>query len=546
MKILRLGIKHKLLGGFGILAAIVVGVSAFALHALSDANLAFTGYTAGVNARANTAAQIRMAVDRRAIAARNLVLVTKPDDIAVEKADVERAHADVQRYLAQLQSLLASASDTTPEARQLAADIANVESRYGPVALAIVQQALAGQREDAIAAIDDKCRPLLAELVRATDAYASYTRERESALAQAGVERYDTARNLMLGICAAALALAALAGVAITRSITRPLSEAVRVARTVADGDLTSHIEVRGHDETRDLLDALDTMNTRLAGIVSRVREGSSGIALAVGEIAAGNVDLSQRTEEQAASLQETAATMEQFTSTVRLNAENAQQASTLASSASEVAQRGSHAVGRVVDTMNDLGERSSKIAEITGMIEGIAFQTNILALNAAVEAARAGEQGRGFAVVASEVRALAQRSSGAAKEIKELITASVQTVQDGAVLADEAGRTMNEVTQAVARVTDIMGEIAAASAEQSRGIDQVNLTITQMDETTQQNAALVEQAAAASKSLETQGRQLDETVATFRIAQERASGIDGLDGGERRPGRANWRMVPA
>ncbi|WP_186081987.1 methyl-accepting chemotaxis protein [Burkholderia gladioli] len=546
MKIPRLGIKHKLLGGFGILAAIVVGVSAFALHALSDANLAFTGYTAGVNARANTAAQIRMAVDRRAIAARNLVLVTKPDDIAVEKADVERAHADVQRYLAQLQSLLASASDTTPEARQLAADIANVESRYGPVALAIVQQALAGQREDAIAAIDDKCRPLLAELVRATDAYASYTRERESALAQAGVERYDTARNLMLGICAAALALAALAGVAITRSITRPLSEAVRVARTVADGDLTSHIEVRGHDETRDLLDALNTMNTRLAGIVSRVREGSSGIALAVGEIAAGNVDLSQRTEEQAASLQETAATMEQFTSTVRLNAENAQQASTLASSASEVAQRGSHAVGRVVDTMNDLGERSSKIAEITGMIEGIAFQTNILALNAAVEAARAGEQGRGFAVVASEVRALAQRSSGAAKEIKELITASVQTVQDGAVLADEAGRTMNEVTQAVARVTDIMGEIAAASSEQSRGIDQVNLTITQMDETTQQNAALVEQAAAASKSLETQGRQLDETVATFRIAQERASGIDGLDGGERRPSRANWRMVPA
>ncbi|WP_017921862.1 methyl-accepting chemotaxis protein, partial [Burkholderia gladioli] len=496
MKIPRLGIKHKLLGGFGILAAIVVGVSAFALHALSDANLAFTSYTAGVNARANTAAQIRMAVDRRAIAARNLVLVTKPDDIALEKADVERAHADVQRYLAQLQSLLASASDTTPEARQLAADIANVESRYGPVALAIVQQALAGQREDAIAAIDDKCRPLLAELVRATDAYASYTRERESALAQAGVERYDTARNLMLGICAAAVALAALAGVAITRSITRPLSEAVRVARTVADGDLTSHIEVRGHDETRDLLDALDTMNTRLAGIVSRVREGSSGIALAVGEIAAGNVDLSQRTEEQAASLQETAATMEQFTSTVRLNAENAQQASTLASSASEVAQRGSHAVGRVVDTMNDLGERSSKIAEITGMIEGIAFQTNILALNAAVEAARAGEQGRGFAVVASEVRALAQRSSGAAKEIKELITASVQTVQDGALLADEAGRTMNEVTQAVARVTDIMGEIAAASAEQSRGIDQVNLTITQMDETTQQNAALVEQAA--------------------------------------------------
>ncbi len=548
MKILQPSIKHKLLGGFGILAAVVVGVSAFGLHALSTANASFTSYTAGVNARANTAAQVRNAVDRRAIAARNLVLVTEPGDVALEKAAVEQAHADVQRYLAQLQSMLASASDTTPRARELATTIAEVESRYGPVALAIEKQALDGQRDAAIQAIDVQCRPLLAELIRATDAYANYTAEREAALIQVGAERYADTRNLMLAVCAAAVALAVAAGLWITRSITRPMSEAVRLARTVADGDLTTHIAVHGHDETRDLLEALDTMNTRLSGIVSRVREGSTGITMAVGEIAAGNVDLSARTEEQAAALQETAATMEEFTSTVRLNAENARQGSSLAANASDVALRGSGAVGRVVDTMNDLGERSSKIADITGIIEGIAFQTNILALNAAVEAARAGEQGRGFAVVASEVRSLAQRSSSAAKDIKELITSSVQTVQTGATLASEAGRTMSEVTQAVARVTDIMGEIAAASEEQSRGIEQINMAITQMDETTQQNAALVEQAAAASKSLEAQGRQLDETVAVFRVGPSVADGGAGARRDEvaSRAGRADWRMAAA
>ncbi|WP_414449490.1 methyl-accepting chemotaxis protein [Burkholderia sp. 22PA0099] len=542
MNILRRSIKHKLLGGFGILAVIVVAVSAFALNALENANQAFISYTAGINARANTAAQIRNAVDRRAIAARNLVLVTKPDDITLETTDVQSADADVQRYLAQLQTLLTNATDASPKAHQLAANIAEIESRYGPVARDIVKKALNGQREEATLEIDDKCRPLLAELERATNAYADYVRTQESDIAQINQDRFTQTRMLMFGVCAAAVVLAAISGLWITRSITRPLSEAVRVARTVADGDLTSRIEVRGHDETRDLLEALDTMNTRLSDIVARVREGSSGIALAVGEIAAGNVDLSVRTEEQAASLQETAATMEELTSTVRLNAENAQQASSFASSASEVAQRGSHAVGRVVDTMNDIGERSSKIADITGMIEGIAFQTNILALNAAVEAARAGEQGRGFAVVASEVRSLAQRSSAAAKEIKELITASVQTVRDGSVLAGDAGRTMAEITQAVARVTDIMGEIAAASAEQSRGIDQVNLTITQMDETTQQNAALVEQAAAASKSLEAQGRQLDETVSTFRVEQGRRGGNAAAE--PIRASQTDWRMA--
>ncbi|KVL40730.1 chemotaxis protein [Burkholderia territorii] len=518
MKIARITIKAKLLGGFGLLAAVVVVVSGMALKALSDTNDEFSRYMNGVNARANLSAQIRTAVDRRAIAARNLVLVTTPSDIQLELADVQQAHKDVQDRLAKLKDMMANATDTTDRARELVAEIVRVEASYGPVALNIVGLAQAGKKDEATADIDNRCRPLLAQLVRATDAYATYTREREAQIAQAFADRYAVERNVLLAICAVAIVIAVGGGLWLTRKITAPIVAAVEVARTVANGDLGSRISVSGNDETRDLLDALHTMNARLIDIVGRVRDSSNSIAHAVGEIASGNLDLSQRTEEQAASLQETAATMEEFTSTVRLNAENAQQASTLAANASDVALRGSSVVGRVVETMTEIGNSSSKIADITGIIEGIAFQTNILALNAAVEAARAGEQGRGFAVVASEVRSLAQRSSTAAKEIKELISASVQTIQAGSALAGEAGETMSDVTRAVARVTDIMGEIAAASAEQSRGIDQVNLTITQMDQTTQQNAALVEQAAAASKSLEAQGRDLPETVSAFRM----------------------------
>ncbi|MDN7635332.1 methyl-accepting chemotaxis protein [Burkholderia cepacia] len=513
-----MSIKTKLLGGFGLLAAVVVIVSGVALKALSDTNAEFSRYMNGINARANQSAQIRTAVDRRAIAARNIVLVTKPSDLELELAEVNQAHKDVQEHLAKLKEMMANATDTSDRARELVGNIARIESSYGPVALRIVGLAQAGKKEEATADIDDNCRPLLAQLVRATDAYATYTHERELAIAQQFADRYAMERNLLASICLIAVAVAACGGLWLTRKITVPIGSAVDVARTVANGDLGSRIHVSGNDETRDLLEALRTMNERLIGIVGRVRDSSNSIAHAVSEIASGNLDLSQRTEEQAASLQETAATMEEFTSTVRLNAENAQQASALAANASDVAHRGSSVVGRVVDTMTEIGHSSSKIADITGIIEGIAFQTNILALNAAVEAARAGEQGRGFAVVASEVRSLAQRSSTAAKEIKELINASVQTIRDGSALAGEAGKTMSDVTQAVARVTDIMGEIAAASAEQSRGIDQVNLTITQMDETTQQNAALVEQAAAASKSLEAQGRELSKTVAAFRM----------------------------
>jgi methyl-accepting chemotaxis protein len=525
-------IKSKLIAGFGMLSLIVVAVSGLSLKALSDSTDGFTSFVHGINARAEVAAQIRTAVDRRAIAARNLVLVTTPQDVAVEKADVMRAHEDVQTNLKKLNDMLASATDTSEKARSLAAEINHVEASYGPVATDIVNLALTNRRDEAIVKMDNQCRPLLAALIRATDAYADYTHSRQEQLINDYAAHYENERNLLIAMCLIAVVLAIGACVLITRSVTGPMRLAIDVARTVSQGDLRTRINVDSNDETGKLLGALREMTERLTAIVTRVRDSSVNIAGAAREIAAGNMDLSQRTEQQAASLQETASSMEELTSTVKQNADNAQQGSTLAANASTVAQKGSHVVGQVVETMQEISESSTKIADITGIIEGIAFQTNILALNAAVEAARAGEQGRGFAVVASEVRSLAQRSSSAAKEIKDLIANSVGKIRDGSALASEAGKTMGEVTVAVARVTDIMAEIAAASSEQSRGIEQVNVAITQMDNVTQQNAALVEEAAAASRSMEDQGAQLNEVVAFFRVVEGGGLGTGG--GGSR------------
>jgi len=317
------------------------------------------------------------------------------------------------------------------------------------------------------------------------------------------------------------LVVGALLAAWITRSITGPLDRSVKIAETVAGGDLTSRIDVHGNDEAAQLQRALKNMNERLGEIVGRVMSNADGIALGSAEIAAGNTDLSQRTEQQAASLQETAASMEQLTATVKQNTDNARQGNVLARNASDVAGKGGEVVGRVVATMQGITQSSQQVAEIITVIEGIAFQTNILALNAAVEAARAGEQGRGFAVVAGEVRTLAQRSAAAAKEIKDLIGQSVQRVAEGSELVAQAGSTIQEVVLAVNKVTDLMGEISSASDEQQKGIEQVNQAVTQMDEVTQQNAALVEQAAAAAQSLESQGRELVDAVSFFRGGQQ-------------------------
>ena len=307
----------------------------------------------------------------------------------------------------------------------------------------------------------------------------------------------------------------------VARRIKKALDQAIDASKRIASGDLTAHLNVESADETGELIASLKEMNEGLARIVGEVRTGADSIATATGEIATGNLDLSQRTEEQASALEETASSMEELTATVKQNADNAQQANQLAINASGVAVKGGEVISRVVLTMESITGSSKKISDIIGVIDGIAFQTNILALNAAVEAARAGEQGRGFAVVAAEVRSLAQRSAAAAKEIKTLIEDSVGKVQDGSRLVEEAGRTTQEIVTSIKRVTDIMGEISAASREQSSGIEQVNVAITQMDDVTQQNAALVEEAAAAAESLEDQARQMVQVVARFKLENQ-------------------------
>ena len=334
----------------------------------------------------------------------------------------------------------------------------------------------------------------------------------------------STRMIVVLSVCAV-LAGAVLSWL-LTRGIVRPIQDAVTLAQTVAAGDLTHRIEAHTQDETGALLRALRHMNDSLVGIVGQVRSGTDTIATASREISAGNLDLSSRTEQQASSLEETAASMEELTTTVRQNAENARQANQLAIAASTVATQGGAVVGEVVTTMNAINESSRKIVDIITVIDGIAFQTNILALNAAVEAARAGEQGRGFAVVAGEVRTLAQRSAAAAKEIKELIGNSVANVDTDARLVDQAGATMEQVVDSIRRVTDIMGEITSATQEQTGGIEQVNGAIGQMDQVTQQNAALVEEAAAAAASMEDQAGKLAEVVSVFKLGREQGPAV--------------------
>jgi methyl-accepting chemotaxis protein len=344
---------------------------------------------------------------------------------------------------------------------------------------------------------------------------ASKRVETDEGAARALIQR-DTA--LLLTIMVLAMAAAVVTALLVARSITAPLRHAVKVARVVASGVLNSRIRVRYPDEPDQLLRALQEMNGSLQRIVGEVRSGADNIATATNEIARGNDDLSMRTERQASALQQTAAAMEQLTSTVRQNSDSARQANQLVQTAAQVAQRGGTAVSEVVQTMQSIHASSKKVVEIISVIDGIAFQTNILALNAAVEAARAGEQGRGFAVVASEVRSLAQRSAEAAKEIKALITDSVQQVEAGSTLVARAGSTMDEVVQSVERITGIMAEISAASAEQISGLEQINTAITEMDSTTQQNAALVEEAAAAASSLRTEAHKQAQIVGVFQL----------------------------
>ena len=374
------------------------------------------------------------------------------------------------------------------------------------------------KKEEARALAVGPSAKVMADMMVALDKLVAINTDggvRSSASADA---TYAGSRASLIGLLVGIVAVGMLLALWVARSVSRPLIEAVGVARQVAAGDLTAQVVVKSQDETGQLMQALKDMNASLQSLVGQVRSGTDTIATASSQIAAGNQDLSSRTEEQASSLEETASSMEELTSTVKQNADNARQANTMALTSSSIAVEGGKVVSEVVGTMASINASSRKIVDIIAVIDGIAFQTNILALNAAVEAARAGEQGRGFAVVATEVRNLAQRSAAAAKDIKILIGDSVEKVEAGSKLVDQAGRTMDEIVASITRVTDIMSEITAASNEQSAGIEQVNQAIAQMDQVTQQNAALGEEAAAAAESMQEQAASLSEVVSVFKL----------------------------
>jgi len=513
MRIANLKIGTRLGLAFGLVLTLMLGLTATGIQSMAKIQDNLNGIVHGNIYKMGLLQDMTSSVHIVSRVMRTLVILTDAAQMAQEAKKIEAARA---KYDAALTALEKTPTDAAGQA--LRSQIDALRNAARPFNDKVIALGLANQNEEAAKVMMQQAGPATQQWLDALQADIELQEthgERDAAAAQGA---YDSARLLMLALAGTALALGVLLAWLATRSITCPIKLAVQVAQTVAAGDLSTRIEVDGNDETSQLLHALKDMNANLQNIVGQVRGGTEMIATASSEISQGNLDLSSRTEQQASALEETASSMEELTSTVRQNADNARQANRMAESATDVAVRGGAIVTDVVRTMDSINAASKKIVDIIGVIDGIAFQTNILALNAAVEAARAGEQGRGFAVVATEVRNLAQRSAGAAKEIKELIGDSVSQVEAGSKLVGEAGATMTEVVDSVKRVTAIMGEISAASVEQSAGIEQVNRAITEMDGVTQQNAALVEQAAAASEALREQADALAQVVGVFKL----------------------------
>ena len=510
---MNMNVGTRLMAGFGLVVVLLIGITGLAIARLGALNDSTALIVKSHYPKVAIANSVLDGINRNAVGMRNVLVMDDAQQIKEELAKIDVIRKEVADHIASLDRLL-----STEKGRQIFASLMAARTKYAAGQSEFLKLAAAGDRQAARTL-------LLGTLLADQSAYFEQVRglvKLGGTLMDKGSDdaeaNYHTSRTMMAALASLATLLACGFAYWTTRSITRPLHQAMRVAQTIAAGDLTSRIEVKSTDETGQLLQALKAMNTALVQIVGEVRSGTDTIATASSQIAAGNQDLSARTEEQASSLEETAASMEELASTVKQNADNARQANVLAASASEVAQRGGAVVAQVVDTMASINDSSKKIVDIISVIDSIAFQTNILALNAAVEAARAGEQGRGFAVVATEVRNLAQRSAAAAREIKALIGDSVDKVGAGNRLVLDAGSTMDEVVASVRRVTDIMGEITAASQEQSAGIAQVNEAISQMDAVTQQNAALVEEAAAAAESLQDQAGTLSHVVGVFRL----------------------------
>ncbi len=514
MKFLRtFGIARRL---YLLSFALVTGLALVVLLAWSNLTLV-TEQTHKV-ATESVPHQLRLAnmelnVTRSSLQLRHAMLVRTPDDLKTTLADI----ADKKKLIDADQLALEKSAVTAAEKADYAG-LVQALGMFWQIAgqnIKLIEQGSKEESFDFLVAKTIPARNAVLEML-------SQQKLRQNAALTASIEEIEAEAKQTLHSLIGAVAVIAFGLIVFSwyvgSVLQRRVTQAQVIATRVRDGDLTGQVVDRANDEFSPLLQALSAMQTSLTQVVSQVRQGSDSVATASAEISAGNSDLSARTESQASALEETAASMEELNSTVRQNAENARQANQLAQNASVVASQGGGVVADVVRTMKDINDSSRKIADIIGVIDGIAFQTNILALNAAVEAARAGEQGRGFAVVAGEVRNLASRSAEAAREIKTLIGASVERVETGSALVDKAGQTMSEVVSAIGRVTDIMAEISAASSEQSQGVDQVNEAVTQMDQATQQNAALVEEMAAAASSLNTQAAELVQVVSAFKI----------------------------
>ncbi len=524
VKNLKLGLRLAL--GFGLMLALLLGVSSLGISRMGDVQHRLNDIAKINTQEARFAVAMRIAVNQIAIASRDIVLLSDEGAMRTVNDELVRSRASYGAAQEKLGKMFTDIASTTNEEKELFAKIQEMKVQTTPIVDKVVTLGLANKNEEATGVLMNELQAPQRLWLNTLGELADLEDKLNIQAAEEAQAAYAMARILMLSLCAIGIALGVVAAWAITRSITVPIARAVQVAQTVSSGDLTSQIEVTSRDETGQLLQALKTMNESLVTVVGAVRASSDSIATGASEIATGNQDLSQRTEEQASNLEETAASMEELSSTVQSNAETARQATQLASSASTAAARGGVVVSQVVGTMDEIAASSKKITDIIGTIDGIAFQTNILALNAAVEAARAGEQGRGFAVVASEVRSLAGRSAAAAKEIKALIGDSVEKIEAGTRQVGDAGAVMTDIVAQVKRVAELISDISTATTEQTMGISQVSDAVSQLDQVTQQNAALVEQSAAAADSLSSQSARLVEAVSVFKLGNQEIRGF--------------------
>ncbi|MDC8773459.1 methyl-accepting chemotaxis protein [Roseateles albus] len=514
----NLKIGFRLAIGFGVLLFMMVAIAGVSLLRFAEVNTVNSRIIEKDWVKSEAANVINATTRANARNTMELLIASDPAQTAKIKQSIDVNKKTISAALETLTQLV-----YLPEGKALLATLVEQRKWYVTSFSKVAKQIEDGQREAAIATMNSETLPALDAMQQPIVALTELQKKIVVNSSTEVRDRIDSATVLLNMLCFSGLVVGVGFAWFTTRSITQPIQEAVHIARTVASGDLTTEVQVYSKDECGQLLQSLQDMNDSLINIVNQVRSGTESMATATYEIAGGNMDLSSRTEEQASALEQTAASMHELASTVKQNFESGKHANQLAESAAQVAARGGTVVGQVVHTMEAINVSSKKIADIIGVIDSIAFQTNILALNAAVEAARAGEQGRGFAVVAAEVRSLAGRSAEAAKEIKILITTSVGNVSEGCKLVEQAGSTMDEIVVHVRRVADLMGEVTSASQDQTLGIEQVNQAIGQMDTVTQQNAALVEEAAAAAQSLDHQAKTLVQAVSVFRLGQRAA-----------------------